>query len=202
MPEISYVLVHGGHNDSSVWNGVIPFLKDAGCSVFAPTLAEPEKTTLKGHIREVCSLIEKNCPGKVILVGHSYAAMVITGVCTKMPDKISKLIYLDSAFPKSGDSLIGILKRCGVPVDSFGLIPERPLTDRLFFDEETVRKVPKVYVHCTKSEFIAAGKCTYEEIKRNAQKDNWALYELESPHHCMKAMPKEVSEIILGTYMQ
>ncbi|MBN2735101.1 MAG: alpha/beta fold hydrolase [Methanomicrobiaceae archaeon] len=193
----SYVLIHGGHNDSSVWEKVVPYLKCAGYNVFAPTLADPKETTLNGHISEVCEVIEKIRSEKIILAGHSYGAMVITGVCARIPERIIRIIYLDSAVPKSGDSLYGIMERCGAPYQTFGLTPERPFTDPLIFDEGIIRKIPKTYVHCTNSEFIAVGKCAYEDVRKNRERDNWVCYELKSPHNCMKAMPEKVADILL-----
>jgi len=194
----SYVLVHGGRNNSGVWDQVTPYLTAAGHTVYAPTLADPDTTTLAGHISEICTLIETNQPGRIILVGHSYASMVITGVAARIPDRIIRLIYLDSAIPESGDSLFGIMERCGAPYQKFGLITDRPFTDPLIFDEDTVRRIPKIYVHCTKSEFLIVGTCAYKEVLKKARRDNWTCYELESPHHCMKAVPEQVAEILLG----
>jgi len=124
--------------------------------------------------------------------------MVITGVADRMPGRISRLVYLDSAVPKSGDSLFGIMERCGAPYQKFGLVPDRPFVDPLVFDEEILRKIPKTYVHCTKSEFLAVGKCAYADVLNNAKRDRWTYYELESPHHCMNAVPEQVAAILLG----
>lgn len=174
-------------------------LERGGHTVFAPTLAEPEDTTLDGHISEVCDLIDEIASGeRVILVGHSYAAMVITGVAARLPERVSGLIYLDSAFPRSGESLYDVLQRCGFSYRSFGLSTERPFTDPLVFDEELIRMIPKIYVHCTRSEFLPVGECIYKEIRKNAARDNWTCFELDSPHHCMKAMPEQVAAILLG----
>ncbi|MDO9549933.1 MAG: alpha/beta hydrolase [Methanoregula sp.] len=196
---VTFVLIHGGHNDGGVWNPVIPYLEVAGSTVFAPTLTDPDKTTLEGHISEVCTLIAVNRLDRIILVGHSYASMVITGVAARMPERIARLIYLDSALPKSGDSLFGIMERCGAPYEKFGLIPDRPFVDPLIFDEEIIRMLPKTYVHCTKSEFLTVGKCAFAGVQKNARQDNWTYYELESLHNCMNAVPEQVAAILLGT---
>jgi pimeloyl-ACP methyl ester carboxylesterase len=41
----------------------------------------------------------------VILVGHSYGGMVITGVADRAPDRVGHLVYLDAATPVDGESL-------------------------------------------------------------------------------------------------
>ncbi|MBN1431498.1 MAG: alpha/beta hydrolase [Methanomicrobiaceae archaeon] len=194
-----YILVHGGHNDGSVWQDVIPFLESAGHKVFAPTLAEPEETSLDCHISEVCGLIEGIRSGeRVLLAGHSYAAMVITGAASRIPERIKRLFYLDSAFPKNGESLYDVMGRCGYSYRKFGLSPAGPFIDPLSYDEELIRLIPKVYVHCTKSEFLAVGECIYKELKKNAARDNWTFFELESSHHCMQEMPEETAGILLA----
>jgi pimeloyl-ACP methyl ester carboxylesterase len=195
----TYVLIHGGHNDGGVWDKVTPFLKKAGHTVFAPTLADPEKTTLAGHITEVCALIESNRLEKIILVGHSYGSMVITGTADRVPDRIARLVYLDSAVPKSGESLFSIMERCGAGPQKFGLVADRPFVDLLFFEEDKIRKIPKTYVHCLKSEFLAVGNWAYADVLKHAKRDHWIYYELDSPHHCMNAVPEKVAAILLGT---
>jgi len=44
----------------------------------------------------------------VILVGHSYGGMVITGVVDRAADRIGKLVYLDAATPVNGQSLVDV----------------------------------------------------------------------------------------------
>jgi len=41
----------------------------------------------------------------VILVGHSYGGMVITGVADRAADRVGQLVYLDAANPVNGQSL-------------------------------------------------------------------------------------------------
>src|SRR5262249_25029983 len=58
----------------------------------------------------VCGLIESEELRDVILCGHSYGGMVITGVADRMRGRIRALAYLDAFLPQSGDSLISLLK--------------------------------------------------------------------------------------------
>ncbi len=193
----TFVLIHGGNNNGSVWDKVTPYLIREGHQVFAPTLADPDKTTLAGHISEVCALIEKNRLDRIILAGHSYGSMVITGTADRVPERIDRLVYIDSVIPRSGDSLFGIMEECGSSYKNFGLVPDRPFIDPLYFDEEKIRNMKKTYVHCTKSEFLAIAKCASLDALRHAQRDHWTYYELSSPHHCMNAVPNQVAAILL-----
>jgi hypothetical protein len=123
--------------------------------------------------------------------------MVITGTADRVPERIDRLVYIDSVIPRSGDSLFGIMEECGSSYKNYGLVPDRPFTDPLYFDEEKIRNLKKTYVHCTKSEFLVIAKCASLDALRHAQRDHWTYYELSSPHHCMNAVPDQVAAILL-----
>lgn len=57
-------------------------------TVFAPTLEDEYRCNLSGHIRQICELIFENGLWEVILVGHSYGGMVITGVADKIQETV------------------------------------------------------------------------------------------------------------------
>src|SRR5512143_1906202 len=110
----NYVLVHGGWFGAWCWYKVVPLLQAAGHSVYTPTLTgvgeqaallTPE-IGLDTHIQDVVSLIETKDLLQVILVGHSYSGMVITGVADRVPDRIAHLVYLDAVVPRDGQSLV------------------------------------------------------------------------------------------------
>ena len=110
----NYVLVHGGWFGAWCWYKVVPLLQASGHSVFTPTLTgvgeqaallSPE-IGLDTHIQDVVNLIETKDLHQVILVGHSYSGMVITGVADRVPDRIAHLVYLDAVVPRDGQSLV------------------------------------------------------------------------------------------------
>ncbi|HEX9077205.1 MAG TPA: alpha/beta fold hydrolase, partial [Anaerolineae bacterium] len=109
----NYVLVHGGWFGAWCWYKVVPLLQAAGHSVYTPTLTgvgeqaallTPE-IGLDTHIQDVVNLIETKDLQKVILVGHSYSGIVITGVADRVPDRIAHLVYLDAFVPRDGQSV-------------------------------------------------------------------------------------------------
>ena len=61
-----------------------------------------EQVTLSTHIMDVANLILFEDLNDVILVGHSYGGMVITGVANQMPDRVQHLTFLDAAVPDDG----------------------------------------------------------------------------------------------------
>jgi pimeloyl-ACP methyl ester carboxylesterase len=45
---------------------------------------------------------------EVALLGHSYGGMVITGVATKQPQRLARLVYLDAYLPSEGENEIAL----------------------------------------------------------------------------------------------
>ena len=125
----TFVLVHGGWHGGWCWQKVIPFLEAAGHEVYAPTLTGlAERASelspdvgLDTHIQDIVGLLEEKNLHGVILVGHSYGGMVITGVVDQAPERIAHLVYLDTFVPRDGESMadvspmvamvIGLLRR-------------------------------------------------------------------------------------------
>jgi pimeloyl-ACP methyl ester carboxylesterase len=112
----TYVLVHGGGHGGWCYKKLTPFLRAAGHEVYAPTLTglgerkhllRPE-IDLDLQITDVVNLLEYEDLTDVILLGHSYGGMVITGVADRAGARIGHLVYLDAAHPKNGESLADI----------------------------------------------------------------------------------------------
>ena len=112
----TFVLVHGAWFGGWCWQKVIPFLEAAGQKVYAPTLtglaeriSELSPTVgLDTHIQDIVGLLEEKDLRDVVLVGHSYGAMVITGVVDQAPERIAHLIYLDTFVPRDGESVADV----------------------------------------------------------------------------------------------
>jgi pimeloyl-ACP methyl ester carboxylesterase len=109
----NFLLVHGAWHGGWCWKRVSSVLRAAGHEVFAPTLTglgerehlmSPE-VGLETHIDDVLGVLKYEDLQEVILVGHSYAGMVITGVAEKAAERISHLVFLDAFVPADGKSL-------------------------------------------------------------------------------------------------
>src|SRR5262245_36185450 len=104
------VLVHGGFQSAQTWYYVVARRSDGGCLFVVATLtglvtdsrALSEEVTLDTHIGDVVSLLEGQDLRDVILVGHSYAGMIITGVAERVRDRIEHLVYVDALVPDHG----------------------------------------------------------------------------------------------------
>jgi pimeloyl-ACP methyl ester carboxylesterase len=112
----TYVLVHGGGHGGWCYQRVARLLRKAGHEVHAPSLTGlAERSHLLGphidldlHIQDIVALLHYEDLTDVILVGHSYGGMVITGVADRAADRIGRVVYLDAATPANGQSLLDV----------------------------------------------------------------------------------------------
>ncbi|MBR0694019.1 alpha/beta fold hydrolase [Bradyrhizobium lablabi] len=112
------VLVHGAWQGGWAWRLVKPLLVNIGRTVHAPTLTglgersgTADPPGLSEHIQDICRVIEFEELENVVLVGHSYAGMVITGVADHLRDRIGHLVYLDAAVPADGDDFASAIPK-------------------------------------------------------------------------------------------
>lgn len=103
----TYVLVIGAWHGGWAWKRVAPLLREAGHTVYTPTLTgladrahlASEDVNLTTHVNDVVGLIDFEDAEDIVLVGHSYSGFVITGVAAERPEKIGHLVYLDAFIP-------------------------------------------------------------------------------------------------------
>ena len=110
----TYLLVHGAWHSGQAWARVVPLLGMAGHRVLAPSLTgygerahllSPE-VGLDTHVDDIVRLIVEEDLHEVILVGHSYAGLVISGAANQVPDRIAQLVYLDAMVPEDGETAV------------------------------------------------------------------------------------------------
>jgi pimeloyl-ACP methyl ester carboxylesterase len=65
--------------------------------------------TLDTHTRDVVALLEHEDLQDVVLVGHSYAGMIITGVAEHVRQRIAHLVYIDAFVPDHGQSALQLI---------------------------------------------------------------------------------------------
>ena len=112
----TFVLVHGAFFGAWCWQRVIPRLEARGHNVHAVTLTglgerahllTPE-VGLQTHVDDVVNLLESKDLHEVVLVGHSYAGMVIGCASHRVPQRLAHLVYLDAFVPEHGKSLFDL----------------------------------------------------------------------------------------------
>ena len=112
----TFVLIHGGIQGGWVWERVSAHLHDAGHKTYAPTLTGCGELShlltrdvgLESHVQDVVNLLEYEDLHDVILVGHSYGAIVVTVVADRAHDRIAHLVIVDGAQPLPGQSMMDL----------------------------------------------------------------------------------------------
>jgi pimeloyl-ACP methyl ester carboxylesterase len=112
----TFVLVHGAWQSTGTWDRLIPLLEMRGHTVITPVLSglgadesrlSPD-ITLRQHVEDVSGELP-GLAGQVILVGHSYAGMIISGVVETNPDRVRRLVFLDAFLPEGGQCVLDLL---------------------------------------------------------------------------------------------
>jgi pimeloyl-ACP methyl ester carboxylesterase len=113
----TFVIVHGAWSGGHAWRWVRPLLRSAGHEVFTPALTglgershlASAQVDLETHVRDVIAVLEYEDLREVVLVGHSYGGMVISGVADRVPERLALLVYLDAEVPMDGQSELDLL---------------------------------------------------------------------------------------------
>jgi pimeloyl-ACP methyl ester carboxylesterase len=113
-PRYTFVLIHGAWHGGWCWRDVSRTLQDAGHTVFRPTLTGlGERSHLRSadvnvdtHILDIVNLITWEELDRVILVGHSYGGVIVSGVCDRMKSRVAHAIFLDAIVPKDGETVL------------------------------------------------------------------------------------------------
>ena len=111
-----FVLVHGAWHGGWCYARVAALLRARGHTVFTPTLTgQGERAhllsgsiNLSTHIEDVLGVFRCEQLNGVVLAGHSYGGMVVTGVADRIAQHIRALAYLDAFIPEDGQSLFDI----------------------------------------------------------------------------------------------
>ncbi|MFI7000407.1 alpha/beta hydrolase [Nocardia sp. NPDC050175] len=112
----TFLLVHGAWHSGRCWERVVPLLESKGHRVLAPSLTGyGDKAHLLGpevgldtHVDDIVTLINEEDLSEVVLVGHSYAGLVISSVANQIPDRIGHLVYLDAMVPMDGETAVDV----------------------------------------------------------------------------------------------
>jgi len=143
----------------------------------------------------------------IILVGHSYGGMVITGVADRIPDRIRRLVYLDAFLPVSGEAALDLADSIGatymranirdgfiVPtwVDDDRAIPRdvpqplRTFTDTLRLTNPAARRISAAYILT-----VEPGKTPdpFQRFADRASARGWKVYQLPADHVPERSSP-------------
>jgi pimeloyl-ACP methyl ester carboxylesterase len=218
----TYVFVHGAWGGSWDWRQVDSLLTRRGHRVYRPQLTglgervhlASADVGLTTHIEDVVNTILWEDLRDVVLVGHSYGGMVITGVADRIPDRIRRLVYLDAFLPDSGDTAFDLAESTGatflrantrdgfiIPtwvIDAHAIprdVPQplRTFTDTLRLVNPASRRIPAIYILT-----IEPGKPPdpFQRFADRAAARGWAVYQLEADHVPERSAPAALAALL------
>jgi pimeloyl-ACP methyl ester carboxylesterase len=227
----TFILVHGAWQGGWAWDRVVPLLRAQGHDVQAPTLTGvgdrahliSPRVGLDTHIDDVVATIRSQRLTDIILVGHSYAGQVISGVASALPAALARLVYVDAFVPNDGESATeqqpeAIAHHYAESVQERGfgwLLPTRNLevlgvSDPVDVEWLTTLMVPHPYkgfndpVRVTTqalaipSTFIESVDWmrVFKSARERAQSRGWPVHELQTGHQSMTTAPRELAELL------
>jgi pimeloyl-ACP methyl ester carboxylesterase len=218
------VLVHGAWHGGWCWRRVVDRLNIRGRYVTAPTLSgvgershlAADGITLSTQIADIVHDITWKDLDEVVLVGHSFGGMVITGVAEQLHDRIAAIVYLDAFIPADGQSL-ATMRAPGARPFAAPLVAPPPASyfnvnarDRAWVDSkltphptacftdplhvtEAYRAIPhKVYLRSTQF-----AQPAFDAAYTRWQADReWKTYKLDSGHDVMIDRPDAIASIV------
>jgi len=219
----TFVLVPGAWHGAWCYRRVAKLLSRGGHDVHALTLTglaershlASDAVNMTTHIQDVVNFVKWENLSGIVLVGHSYGGLVITGAAEEIGPQISSIVYLDAFIPENGQSMADIVKR---PLPSTGFAPPFPAKamkvnakDEAWVDAKmspqpintyqqklsltgAYMRVPKkTYVRTTEFNQPIFQK-HYEELKL---KPDWQTFAMNCGHDLMIDDPDQLANILV-----
>jgi pimeloyl-ACP methyl ester carboxylesterase len=223
-PKPVFVIVHGAWGGSWAFKKVDSLMTEKNTVVYRPSLTGQGERVhlaslevgLKTHINDVVNMILFEDLHNVVLVGHSYGGMVITGVADSVGSRISRLVYLDAMVPESGESVMtahggnadrfrnsavnGFLVPAWVPA---GKLPPKdvphPLktfTDTLILKRPAGNNIPATYI-LTVAKGVKPENDDFARHAERAKKRGWQMMHMEADHNPQWSAPEVLADMLL-----
>mgnify|MGYP005732613953 FL=1 len=229
-----FLLIHGAWHGGWVWNEISEILRYQRYSVSTPTLTGlgekkhllSSKITIETFIEDVVNHIIFENLNNIILVGHSFAGSVISGVADRLKDRIQKLIYFDAMILIDGqkpfditpketvEQRIELAKRFGngksIPApsaDAFGvfdvkksLLLEEKLTPHPLSTYQSKLTIKNEIGNGIPLFYIFCNDPVYKSLESSREvvrKLKWPIFELNAGHDAMLTHPKETLNLLM-----
>ncbi|CAL9409356.1 hypothetical protein SUDANB106_01635 [Streptomyces sp. enrichment culture] len=113
----AFVLVPGAHTGGWVWEEVAARLRESGAGAYPVTLTgmggpgDPAGpgTDLETHIGDLVRLIDGLDAPRVVLVGHCYGIHPALGAAGRRPERIARIVHLDTGVPRDGEPALALV---------------------------------------------------------------------------------------------
>jgi pimeloyl-ACP methyl ester carboxylesterase len=224
----TYVIVHGAWGGGWDWKQVDSALEASGSKVYRPTLTGlgervhllTPAVDLTTHIMDILNVIAFENLRDVVLVGHSYGGMVITGVADRIPDRIRRLVYVDAILPEDGESLVAavratsIANRVGSMLESAknGAIvpswvkpgasppsdvphPAKTFTEPLKLGNPSGRRIPGTYI-LTVDPGKAEASDDFAPFGQRAKSRGWTYRVIQADHTPERSAVSELTTLL------
>jgi pimeloyl-ACP methyl ester carboxylesterase len=206
----TFVIVHGAWGGSWAFRKTDSLLTAKDCKVYRPCLTglgervhlATQETCLSTHINDVVNTILFEDLHNIVLVGHSYGGMVITGVADRVPERIQKIIYLDAFVPKDGESVKDMktatewewfekMNQNGFLVPNWlkpnqipGDVPHplKTFTEKISLKNTKAALIPAVYI-LTVEKGKKPEEDSFASHAERARQKKWIVLQLESDHN-------------------
>lgn len=217
------VIVHGAWGGAWAFRKVDALLREKGYNVYRPQLTGQGERVhlsrpdigLSTHIEDVVNVILYEDLHDIILVGHSYGGMVITGVADRLPDRIRRLVYLDAFVPNDGESAMSIVGARGdwlkqmikgdyvvplwvkpdqaPPKD----VPQslKTFTDAIVLKNSAAKQVPATYILTVDKGKEAKDDDFWSQSQR-AKLRGWPVLQLTADHNAQWSAPEALVEML------
>ena len=220
----TYVIVHGATAGGWEWKQTGRFLSDDGHTVYRVTLTglgermhlnRPE-IDLETHIQDVVNVIRFEDLHDVVLTGHSYGGMVITGVMDRVPERIRHVVFLDAAVPEDGMSLWDLFGGSGPQdpsrfADGFMQVPWvksdtppphnvkqsiRCFNQPVSFKSPAALKLPTTYVAFIPKDKSATERAQTDKSWQRALARGWTIRTFPGGHVAQMEDPRGVATLM------
>ncbi|MER5383001.1 alpha/beta hydrolase [Streptomyces sp. NPDC002688] len=105
----TFVLVHGAWHGPWAWDRTVPLLHAAGARTLTPDLSTVGDHGLHDHAGTVVAALDTvREDGDLVLVGHSYAGLVVREAADARPDLISRIVLVDGWAGPDGASMVSL----------------------------------------------------------------------------------------------
>jgi hypothetical protein len=110
----TFVLVHGGCHDGSLWQPVIERLEQVGHTAYGPTAAGhgkgvPKNVTHAESTQSIVDFVLDRDLTDFILVGHGYGGTIISKVVEVIPERVRRLVFWSAYVLNDGETTLEML---------------------------------------------------------------------------------------------